>query len=118
MNLTLSIKQKFFDEIKAGHKKYEEREITPKSAKRYLLLDENGDSYLDENGFIAVRPYKTITFLTGAYKGIRPRMVVEVLSAQVELMVDEEDQYVTYEKDGKEYIYSIINYSLGRILSK
>ena len=36
--LTLSIKQKYFDEILAGKKTHEYREIRPTNAKKYITL--------------------------------------------------------------------------------
>lgn len=36
--LTLSIKQKYFDEILAGKKTHEYREIRPTNAKKYIII--------------------------------------------------------------------------------
>lgn len=115
-NLTLSIKQKYFDEIKAGTKTFEEREIRPNNVERYCVLDEEGFVAEDANGKPITKHYDTITFLTGAYKGTRPKMVVEVLSSEVIIMTDEEGNDLVYEHQGEEYLVAVIRYQLGKVL--
>ena len=51
--LQLIIKQKFFDEILAGKKKQEFREIRPNTQKKYCELDAKGHSCLYEAARIA-----------------------------------------------------------------
>lgn len=115
-NLTLSIKQKFFDQIKSGEKTFEEREIRPNNVERYCQVDEEGFVLENEKGEPLTRPYDTITFLTGAYSGTRPKMVIEVKSSQVIIFTDENGEDIIYEHNGEEYIASMIRYELGGIL--
>lgn len=125
--LTLSIKQKYFDEIVAGTKKNEYREITPRNARKYITyVADDGTEYkadedLPEGIEVDAVPikYDAIKLLTGAYKGKRPYIIVEVLGADVELAVDEEDgEYIVYEYEGEEYYASRINYTLGKIIER
>lgn len=74
--LTLSIKQKFFDEILAGKKTHEIREIRPTNARKYIVYECNGKDYpadaeLPEDGEVSLKPikYDAIKLLTGEYKG-------------------------------------------------
>lgn len=48
-SLYLTIKQQFFDEIIAGNKKEEYRDIAPTTYKKYLKCDENGAPYYNIN---------------------------------------------------------------------
>jgi len=116
-NLTLSIKQEYFDQIKDGTKTFEEREIRPNNVERYCLVDDEGFVLENEKGEPVTRPYDTITFLTGAYKGTRPRIVVEVKDSNVIIMTDENGNDIVYEHQGDEYTACIIRYELGKVLS-
>lgn len=115
-NLTLSIKQEFFDQIKAGTKTFEEREIRPNNVKRYCEVDSEGYVVDDRLGNPKTRDYDTITFLTGAYKGTRPKIVVQVKKSQVIILTDKNGKDLTYTQNGKTYIVSVIRYELGKIL--
>ncbi len=115
-NLTLSIKQQYFDQIKTGEKTHEDREIRPNNVSKYCEVDGEGFVVENEKGEPVTKHYDTITLLTGAYKGIRPKMVVEVKSSHVIILTDEEGNDIVYEHEGDEYIASIIRYELGRIL--
>ncbi|MDR0266058.1 hypothetical protein [Sphingobacterium sp. 2149] len=115
--LTLSIKQEFFDQIKAGTKTFEEREIRPNNVTKYCVLDDEG--YVDEvDGKPITVKYDAIKFLTGAYKGKRPSMLVEVKDESVIILTDEEGNDIIYLDKGEEYIASIIRYELGEILEQ
>ena len=127
--LTLSIKQKWFDEILAGKKTQEFREIRPTNAKKYIYYVLNGKQYANEDelpdeseeqGDIDVRPikYDAIKFLTGAYTGKRPWALVEVKDAHVNLFCDENGNDIIYECDGKEYIAAQIVFDLGKVIDK
>ncbi len=117
-NLTLSIKQQYFDEIKIGTKTIETRDLKPKNNKKYLLHDENDNVLISEDGIILTRSYKTITFLTGAYKGTRPKMVVEVVSSEVVLFEDEKGELILLKDENQEEYYaSVIEYKLGKVLN-
>ena len=117
-NLTLSIKQKYFDEIQAGTKKVETRELKPKNNMKYLQHDKDGNVLVSKEGDILTKPYDTITFLTGAYKGTRPKMQVEVISSEVVLFEDENNKLVVLtDESGTEYYAAEIKFKLGKILN-
>lgn len=107
--LTLSIKQKHFDDIKAGIKKTEIREVRPSTEKKYCILN-------DEREIIDIIKYDTIKFLTGEYKGTRPSIIVEVKSARLLEVLDESNQPVFYVENGEENQEIVIEYKLGKIL--
>lgn len=123
--LTLSIKQKYFDEILSGKKPVETREIRPTNAKKYIRYvcggrEYDADAELPEEGDIDIKPieYDAIKFLTGEYKGKRPYAIVECRGAKVYLLTDENDREITYEYKGETYIASQIEYSLGQVLER
>lgn len=123
--LTLSIKQKFFDEILAGKKTHEYREIRPTNAKKYITYlcgnkEYKADEELPEEGEVELKPirYNAIKLLTGEYKGKRPCMLVEVKDAEVIILTDENGNDIVYEYQGEEYIAAQIDYTLGRVLEK
>ena len=122
--LTLSIKQVYFDEIKAGKKKTETREIRANTADRYIeylykkkrlkAKDVPPDAKDVECVPVA---YDQIRFLTGAYNATkRPSMTVEVLGAQINILTDEDDNEIVYEYQGVEYVAAEIVYALGKVL--
>lgn len=91
--LTLSIKQKYFDEILAGKKNHEYREIRPTNAKKYITYLCGGKEYpvdaeLPEEGEVELKPikYDAIKLLTGAYTGKRPYIIVEVKAAEAVIL--------------------------------
>ncbi|WP_312208301.1 ASCH domain-containing protein [Empedobacter sp.] len=116
-NLTLSIKQEFFDKILAGTKIIETREIRPNNMVKYCQVDEEGFAIENDKG-IEPAIYDTITFLTGAYVGKRPKMIVKVKSARILLLEDEETHELIILKDdkGEDYFAAVIEYKLGEIL--
>lgn len=123
--LTLSIKQEYFDAIIAGTKKNEYREIRPNNANRYIKYICDGKEYkandeLPEDGILEALPikYDAIKFLTGAYKGKRPYIIVEVEDADIELMLDDEGNNVCYVYKSEEYFAARMNYTLGKIVEK
>ena len=116
--LTLSIKQKYFDEILAGKKTHEYREIRPTNAKKYITYLCGGKEYpadaeLPEEGEIELKPikYDAIKLLTGAYTGKRPYIIVEV-------KVAENGNDIVYEHQGEEYLAAQMDYTLGKILER
>ncbi len=123
--LTLSIKQKYYDEILAGKKNHEYREIRPTNAHKYITYLCNGKEYrtdeeLPEEGDIDLKPiqYEAIKFLTGEYKGKRPYAIIEVKNTEVQILTDDNDEDIVYEYNGKEYIAAQMDYTLGKILEK
>lgn len=115
--LTLSIKQKFFNEILAGEKKKEYREIRPNSQAKYCDLDEEG--FCKEiDGVLQARKYDAIKFLTGEYKGKRPYAIVEVEKAEIELLENEKGEIIEYEHEGELFMAAQVVYSLGKVIEK
>lgn len=122
--LQLIIKQKYFDEIIAGIKKQEFREIRPTTAKKYINYKCNGKIYTDdreltENSEIDVVPihYDAIRFYVG-YNKDRASALVEVTGATVEFFVDENGEDIVYEYKGEEYLAAQMVYDLGKIIEK
>lgn len=123
--LTLSIKQKYFDEILAGKKTHEYREIRPNNAKRYIKYVVDGKEYeadaeLPEEGEVELKPikYDAIKLLTGAYSGTRPYIIIEVKNAEAVILTDEEGNDIMYECNGEEYLAAQMDYTLGKIIEK
>ena len=127
--LTLIIKQAYFDQILAGEKTVETREIRPKTAGRYIFYENNDTGVRYEpkdidtapdcaNGYsFAPIDYDAIRFFVG-YTPNRPECVVECKGAQIVSIVDENNEPVTYEVDGVQYYQTEIEYTLGKVLSK
>ena len=109
--LTLSIKQKFFDQILSGIKLQEFREIRPNNAGRYCQFSKDGEE------LIGARKYDQIKFVTGQFKGKRPFAIVEVTGAEIVVLVDEHDEPIVYTEDGVECVACEVVYTLGQVLS-
>lgn len=107
--LTLSIKQKWFDEIRAGKKKVETREVRPSTEKRYVVINEDRE-------ITDIIQYDAIKFLTGAYTGTRPSMLVEVKGARLIEVLDDDGQPIIYTENGEENQEILIEYKLGKVI--
>jgi hypothetical protein len=133
--LTLSIKQKYFDEIIAGTKTVETREIRPKTADRYFRYEKKGggsytiteflalsDDVIEkelENGITATPiNYDALKLLTGAYSGKRPYIIVEIKGAEIIAIEDEDGEPIWYEENGVSYPMLDIDYHLGKIIER
>lgn len=123
--LTLSIKQKYFDEILAGKKTHEYREIRPTNAKKYITYLCGGKEYqvdeeLPEEGEIELKPikYDAIKLLTSEYRGERPYIIVEVKGAEASILTDDKGNDIVYTYKGEEYLAAQMDYTLGKILEK
>lgn len=124
--LTLSIRKKYFDEILAGTKKTETREVRPNNFKRYCRYLHKGVEYVDVNDIpddnedVAIVPvkYDALKLLTGEYKGKRPYMIVEVKGADTFFLTDENGEDISYEADGQIYMMTEVDYYLGNIIEK
>jgi len=128
--LTLSIKQKYFDEILAGTKKQEYREVRPNNFAKYgriIIPYPDGERYKDfdevpemfDNAEWGIEPvkYDALKLLTGAYTDKRPYLIVEVESAEIYEIIDEHGKpYIIGEGTEDEYSMHEIEYSLGKIL--
>ena len=102
--LTLSIKQKFFDEILAGKKIQEFRDIRPNTSQKYIRYKVGDKEYKhfeevpeDQEPEVVPVEYDAIKFLTGEYKGTRPFAIVEVKGAKVEILTDEDGNEISME---------------------
>ena len=128
--LTLNLKRQYFDEILAGTKTHEYRDLFPENNDRFIRYRLNGKDYKlneipsegEEAGEITPVPIKfdAIKFLTGAYKGTRPYMIVEVLDAQIIIPKDGDgDPIVIYdEATDTEFYMAQMDYTLGKVLEK
>lgn len=129
--LTLNLKQAAFDQVLAGTRTHECREIFPDNQKRFIryVLHEKEYTSLaempseeEEPGEVDVVPvsYDAIKFLTGAPTGKRPYVVVAVEAAEVFFLTDEkgEDLVLVDEATDLEYIAAQIDYTLGKILER
>jgi hypothetical protein len=123
--LSLIIKQKWFDEIVAGTKKVETRELRANIAHRYIeyVDDATGKVYKkdtdipEDNETAYARPikYDALRLYVG-YNKDRDSCLVEVTGAEIVTLVDEEDNEIVYEYQGREYVAALIEYQLGRVL--
>ena len=129
--LTLNLKQGGFDEVAAGTRTHEYRDIFPHNQKRFIRYVLNGKEYTslqempseeEEPGEVDVVPvkYDCIKFLTGAVGGARPYVVVEVADAEVVFLTDEngEDLILVDEANDQEYIAAQMDYTLGKIIER
>lgn len=126
--LTLSIKREWFNKILSGEKTHEYREVNPRSGSKYIYYRNNGKAYeMKDLGLIpdddspielAVKEYDAIKFLTGAYSGKRPWMIVEIKKAGCIVLTDEEGKDVEYEWNGLTYLAKQMDYTLGKIIDK
>lgn len=127
--LTLNLKRIYFDQILSGEKRHEYRDIFPENAKKfvyYTIGDQEfaGDAELPSEeecpGEVIPHPvhYDRIKFLTGAYSGKRPYMVVEVKDAQINFVTDENGEQIIVldEATGIEFVAAQLDYTLGKII--
>lgn len=128
--LTLIIKKKWLDEIVSGEKTIEEREIRPKSLKKYAKIVDlsNGKAYdnyddLFENakpndkGFeFVAREYDAIQFWAG-YDTDRPGALVEVKGAECIPFFYEDDGAPVYDEYKGQNVQLVhVEYQLGKVL--
>jgi hypothetical protein len=125
--LQLIIKQKYFDEIIAGTKNQEFREIKPTTESKYLQyavgekiyqkIDDVPEEIPEDDIETQPIPYDAIQFYVGYSKG-RDSALVEVKGAMIEIFTDEKGNDIVYEQDGVEYYEAQIIYDLGKVLEK
>ncbi len=128
--LTLNLKRKYFDEILSGTKTHEYRDLFPENNDRFIRYILNGKEYKvnelpseeDEPGEVDIVPIKfdAIKFLTGAYTGTRPYIIVEVLDANIIIPKDEDgNPYIILdEATGTDFIMAQIDYTLGKVIER
>lgn len=130
--LTLIIKKKWLDEILSGEKTIEEREIRPKSLKKYarivdLATGKKYETYEDlfanvapnDKGFdFEPREYDAIQFYAG-YETDRAGALVEVKGAECVPFFYEDDGSPIYEEyKGQNVQLVLVEYKLGKVLQK
>lgn len=114
--LNLIIKQVYFDQIIAGTKVQEFREVKPTTYKQLILHDEEGFDIEDENGMAQPIRYDAIRFFVG-YKKDRDSALVEVKDAFVQYFVDDNGEIIEVEDaEGVYWQASQVVFNLGRIL--
>lgn len=126
--LTLNIKREPFDQILAGAKKTERRILSPSSdGKMVEYVDaETGNTYRHLHDTpegsdvdINVIRYDALKLCTGAYKGQRPYIVVEVKDVEMQFLTDENGDQIYYDGgDDHEYLAMALVYNLGNIIDK
>ena len=123
--LTLIIKQKYFDEIINGTKRVETREIRAKTAHKYICyVDSKGKIYkrdidIPDGVKTEVEPvkYDAIKLYVG-YNKDRASALVGVKSADIVISLDENNNEIEYEYEGRVYLAAEIDYHLGSIIEK
>ena len=141
--LYLTIKQVFFDQIVAGTKKEEYREIKDTTYKKYLACDEEGYPYFDDekisavdplagdicvwnNGVYPYYPKDELKYLNLAvgYAKERDTALVEVTDITFEPLTDKEGKPARFRDDGEnvaadpngEFCFWEAVFHLGRIV--
>lgn len=111
--LTLQIKRVHLDDILAGKKPDEFREIRPKNAKKFI------EYFIADDGEEDVRPrtYDGLKLVNG-YATDRPEVIIKYKNAEIEYLVDEDGNPIEYEENGEIYMTAQMIYSLGKVISK
>jgi hypothetical protein len=115
--INLIIKQKFFDEIMAGTKVFEYREIRPQNVSKYLQLDKDGYEVEDKDANAVPVKYDAIRFYVG-YNKERDSALVEVKDAHCEIFVDDKKKPIMYKFNNQDWVAEQVVYHLGQILEK
>ena len=117
--LTLIIKQTYFDQILAGTKKQEFREVKGTTYKKLVKVDKSGENFLfDENEHLIPIHYDALLLFVG-YHSVRDSALVNVKSAEEKFFTDENGEVVKVELDDGTTAYpSQIAYNLGDVLAK
>ena len=115
--LTLIIQQQYFDEILAGTKTEEYREVKPTTVNRYIIyVDKNGKKYKpsalpsDVKADIEVIRYDAIQLYVG-YHTKRDSALIEVKDTEIEIYKKE-----TYVYKGRKHNAALMIYHLGKII--
>ncbi len=115
--LTLIIKLKYLEEIIAGTRKVERREVKESNCTRLIQFDKSGKRFLiDEEEHAIPVHYDALLLYAGFHK--EHSALVEVVDAKEEFFYDENGEVICYEDvDGTTYPSHIV-YSLGRVIAK
>lgn len=122
--LTLSIKQKPFDDILSGKKDFERREIKPSNVNDYVSYIVDGKEYEREEDIpdgdsevtVKAKSYDCLKLVTGKFEGKRPYLIVEVKDARIEFLFDENGDFILDQEKGKEYALANIIFELGNVV--
>ena len=114
-NLLLPIKQEYYDQILAGTKKIETREVTYENMLTYCDADCDY-IYTYDDGNIIPREYDTVTFMAKD----REQMVVKVDKIKVFMLLDEETNKYEMKQDeyGLDYYPTVAEIHLAEVISK
>ncbi len=117
--LTLIIRQQPLDDILAGVKKTEYREVKETTYRKLVQLDKSGENILLDKDEHAVPVHYDALLLFAGYSANRDSALVEVTGAAEEYFKDEQGNVVSFEEeDGSTFYPSQIAYSLGRVIAK
>jgi hypothetical protein len=108
--LSVCVKQKFFDRIMSGEKKFITRKIKPMTWKKYLIVDEN-DKSIDLINYDALR----LSFGVGPDVNI---LLIKVIDQRLVFILSKDDKPVYYEYKGQQIQMLEVDYFLGEILEK
>ncbi len=122
--LTLIIKQIYFDQILAGTKTQEFREIKQSTEKKYLIyIDEDGNRYtrnddipFEKNIHFEIIPYDAIQLYVG-YNKDRDSALIEVKNIEVDVL-DTNWGFMIIRQSGILHYRAQMVYTLGNVLSK
>lgn len=116
--ITFIIKQHWFDEILAGRKKKEYRELKATNVKKLVKLRGDGELILDENENAIPIHYDAMLLFVG-YSKVRDSALVEITGEKEEMYLNEKGEEI-FEvlEDGTRFYPSQIVYDLGQVLSK
>ena len=111
--MTFQISEKKYQEILNGERYSVSRFVYPTNVTRYVYFKCNGVEYKRQDDV----PDDELCLICGTRKNA-PRIDVEVLSAEVAFLTDENDNITTYMWKGEEYLDCIVIYHLGKIIEK
>lgn len=116
--ITFIIKQHWFDEILAGRKKKEYRELKATNVKKLVKLRGDGELILDENENAIPIHYDAMLLFVGFSK-VRDSALVEITGEKEEMYLNEKGEEI-FEvlEDGTRFYPSQIAYDLGRVICK
>ena len=105
--LKLKTKQDTLNAIRNGEVREYAREIRPNTQAKYCELDEEG-FVKDIDGVLQPRKYDVVQFSCG-----HETCSCKIENAYIELFEDENNELITYEEGGEEYIAAQVVYVLG-----
>lgn len=122
--MTFQISEKKYQEILRSERNSVSRFVYPTNVTRYVYFKCNGVEYKrqddvpdDELSEICPVMYDALCLICGTRKNA-PRIEVEVVSAEVAFLTDENENITTYMWKGEEYLDCIVIYHLGKIIEK